>query len=196
MSVGMRLEFDDGRFNELIQKRLKIKAPLLIEEMAMNVIGNVAAEGRKKEQQTSTSLKLGAFQHTVRRRKGGTVEVIDGVNLRMTKAGFVSTRFNTSTGPFRMASFSWELARKPKTKQAGYTNQLANLWHRPSKPYRWQSPEVGQPGNLMSWGVGARRPVRYSWANVARQLEASRPKAVDMTSKKYAREFEKLWQKP
>lgn len=180
----MRIIVDQKEMQALVNS-LKVKAPVVIEEMANNVLGNTAAEGRKSEQATSHSLQLGVSQHTVRRSKKLGVRVLDGVFLKRSKQGWVSTRYNTSNGPFRMASFSWELAKKPKTKQIGYTSQLANLWHRPSKPYRWASPEVGRPGELMSWRAEERRPVKYSWSSVRKSLEQSIPGAITRTENKY-----------
>ena len=184
----MRIKLDQPEWQRVI-KALKIKVPLIIDQMAYNVIANTAAEARQNEQETAHDLILGAYQHTVRRRKSGEIEVIDRTNLKKTNAGWVSTtRTSSKTGAFQMSHFSWERARTKHVKVADYTNQLANLWHRPTKPYRADSPEVGRgtyPDNWISWRAGGRRPARYDWSAVGQSIKNAIVPAVAKTEKRF-----------
>lgn len=184
----MRIKLDQPEWKRVINA-LKVKVPLIIDKMAYNVIANTAAEARKSEQETAHSLVLGAFQHTSRRRKGGTIEVIDRVNLKRTDAGWVSTtRTSFKTGPFQMSHFAWERARTRYVKRADYTNQLANLWHRPTKPYRADSPTVGRgdsPSNWGRWPAGGRRPVKYNWSKVESIISNSATVGIQKTEKRF-----------
>lgn len=172
-----RLVFNDENFKSLI-KRIKTKVPVVMREVADSVLANTAAEARRDEQASAHSLKLGRWQHTVRKRKDGQREVIEGVNLKRSKAGWVSTRYNTSTGPFRMASFTWELARRPSTREVSYTSQLANLWSHPTKRYESRSPKVGRQKPFMQWSKGAVRPTRYAWTSLQGVFSKHIPSAV------------------
>lgn len=178
------------RFNETGMKEvmdlMKIKAPVMVEKLAMNVVANVAAIGRKEEQQGS-GVTLGVAQHTVRK---GVVD--EGVFTRQSRAGFVSTRFTTSTGPFRMASFGWELARRPKTKRAGYTNQLANLFAFPAH-YDMDSPFVGQKGGrYKQWKAGEDRPARYNWTRTEQIMQDSVGPAIARTMAEWGPRLKEL----
>ena len=173
----MKLVVNDPAFKSLIH-RVKTKVPVVLREIADDVLANTAAEARHDEQSHANSLKLGRWQHTVRKRKNGQREVIEGVNLRQDRAGWVSTRYNTSTGPFRMASFSWELARRPSTREVSYTSQLANLWSHPTKRYTSRSPKVGSRRPFMQWKKGAVRPTKYDWNSLHGVFSRHIPSAV------------------
>ena len=187
----MRIVIDKVEWKALINERLKIKAPLLIEKMAYNVIANTAAEARTREQSNSNTLELGHIQHTVRRRKDGILEVIDRRMLKPSAAGWVSTTRTSRTGnPFRMSSFSWERERKPSVKRAEYTNQLANLWYRQTKPYSGQSPFVGRgsdPKRWRSWAAGSSRDARYNWSSVAAVIAAAAEAGITRTEIQFDR---------
>ena len=183
----MRIELDSPTWQRVI-KALKIKVPMIIDDMAFNVIANTAAEARKSEQETANSLELGKFQRTARRRKNGTISVIQRTNLKRTNAGWVSTtRSSSKTGDFQMSHFAWERARTRHVKVADYTNQLANLWHRRSRPYRKAYYPKGEPDpeNWPRWGKGAVRPVRYRWSEVAQIIESSATGGIRRTELKF-----------
>ena len=173
----MKLVINDDSFKALI-KRVKTKVPVVMREIADEVLANTAAEARLDEQSNAHTLKLGMWQHTVRTRKNGVREVIEGVNLKKERAGWVSARYHTSTGPFRMASFSWELARRPSTREVSYTSQLANLWSHPTKRYGKASPKVGRQAPFMQWAKGAVRPTKYDWNSLRGKFVAHIPSAV------------------
>ena len=183
----MRIKLDSAEWQKVI-KALKIKLPMVIDNMAFNVIANTAAEARKSEQDTATSLELGKFQRTARRRKNGTIDVIERTNLKRTNAGWVSTtRSSSKTGDFQMSHFAWERARTKYVKVADYTNQLANLWHRQSKPYSkaYYPKEVDDPENWPKWAKGARRKPRYDWSKVAQIIESSAIGGIRKTEKRF-----------
>lgn len=189
----MRIALNEPEWQRVI-KALKIKIPMIVDDMAFNVIANTAAEARQSEQSVANDLQLGKFQRTARRRKSGSIDVIERVNLKRTKAGWVSTtRTSSKTGDFQMSHFSWERARTKYVKTADYTNQLANLWHRRSKPYTkaYAPKDVEDPGNWPRWGVGAVRPVRYSWSKVEGIIKSSVSPAVRRTEL----QFDKLLKK-
>lgn len=190
----MRIELKDPEWKRVINA-LKIKVPALIDKMAYNVIANTAAEARQSEMDTANDLELGAYQHTVRRRKSGKIDVIERTNLKRTNAGWVSTtRSSSKTGDYQMAHFSWERARTKYVKTADYTNQLANLWHRQTKPYSRQSPLVGRgsdPKKWMSWAQGESRPARYKWNTVAQIISSSARDGIVRTEM----QFDKLLKK-
>ena len=180
----MRIKLDQPEWKRVINA-LKIKVPLLIDKMAYNVIANTAAEARQSEQETASTLVLGAYQHTSRRRKTGQVEVIERTNLKRTNAGWVSTtRKSSKTGDYQMSHFAWERARTKYVKVADYTNQLANLWHRQSKPYKFNSPAVGRD-KLVSWKAGTSRPRKYDWNRVAQIIRTSAQPAIVRTEKQF-----------
>ncbi len=189
----MRIELDKPEWQRVI-KALKIKIPMIIDDMAFNVIANTAAEARQSEQSQATDLQLGKFQHTARRRKNGTIDVIERVNLKRTNAGWVSTtRSSSKTGDFQMSHFSWERAKRKYVKTADYTNQLANLWHRQSKRYTKAYAPSGVEDKSVwpRWGVGAQRPVRYNWTKVADIIRSSALTGIQRT----AVQFDKLLKK-
>lgn len=182
----MRIKLDQPEWKRVINA-LKIKVPLLIDKMAYNVLANTAAEARESEQSIANTLQLGVMQHTSRRRKSGQIDVIERVNLKKTNAGWVSTtRRSSKTGDFQMSHFAFERARTKHVKVADYTNQLANLWHRPSKPYRTDSPEVGPvSGRRTVWKKGKRRPVRYNWSTVEAIVRAAAPAGIRKTEAQF-----------
>ena len=176
----MRIIIDDLKWQNL-QKKLAIKAPLVIRKMGANVIGNTAGGARLKEQKQANSLGLGRIQHTVR---DGVV--IERQMLVKTKAGYVSTTAHYSTGPFKMSHFGYELARQKNTVQAGYTSQLANLWAHPTKPYTSNSPFVGRVGRKRTyWAAGMSRPAKYNWSRTKDILSQEIPRAIRRTEVKF-----------
>lgn len=182
----MRIVIDDLKWQNL-QKKLAIKAPLVIRKMGANVIGNTAGGARLKEQKQANSLGLGRIQHTVR---DGVV--IERQMLVKTKAGYVSTTAHYSTGPFKMSHFGYELARQKNTVQAGYTSQLANLWAHPTKPYTSDSPFVGRVGRRRTfWQAGMSRPSKYNWTRTRDILSQEIPRAIRRTEIKFDNFLEK-----
>lgn len=177
----MRLEFKDDKFIKLIQN-LKIKGPVLMQEMADNALANTASEGRLKEQAIAHSLELGKWHETTRNGKRMGLRTLEGTFLRQSRQGWVSTRYITSTGPFRMASFGWELAR-PNTRKVGYTSQLANLWANPTKPYSKSSPPFKGPRGEGRWGKNAVRPSMYEWDTVYSKMKESVSDAIVKTER-------------
>lgn len=167
--------------------QMTIKVPSVLRRMAFNVDANLAAEGRKKELRTANKLRMGEMQ-----KKGKN----DRFRVRSEwdpNVGWVSNTRRAGNGNtgYRMASFGWERARKYSVT-APYSNQLANLWHRPTKPYRWDSPEVGRPGETFSWRKGQRRPVRYSWSKTYQILASLQGYAVAKTEAQFASELKEM----
>ena len=189
----MRIQLDQPEWKRVINA-LKIKVPLLIDKMAYNVIANTAAEARKTEMNVANDLNLGRMQHTARRRKGGNIEVIERVNLKQTDAGWVSTtRTSSKTGAFQMSHFAWERARVRWVKTADYTNLLANLWHRQSKPYTRKSPMVGPVGGpFRVWKEGQTRPARYDWTKVASIISSSAKSGIARTEKQFSQYMKEI----
>ena len=190
----MRIQLDQPEWKRVINA-LKIKVPLLIDQMAYNVIANTASEARQSEMNVAHNLELGKMQRTARRRKGGNIEVIERVNLKKTNAGWVSTtRTSSKTGAFQMSHFAWERARTKYVKTADYTNQLANLWHRQSKAYTkayWPH-GVSDPENWPRWGVGAKRPARYNWTKVATEIMKAAPVGIRRTEAQFAKYLKEI----
>lgn len=171
---------------ERIVQGMTIKLPSVLRRMAFNIDANVASEGRLQEETIANRLRMGNPQ-----KKGfGPARVRSKWDPNV---GWVSTSRSAGKGGtgFRMASFGWERVKKASVT-APYSNQLANLWHRPTKPYRETSPRVGSPGHYMRWMKGARRPVRYSWATTYRILANMAPQAVARTEKQFKKEIEEL----
>lgn len=166
---------------------MTIKLPTVLRRMAFNVDANVAAEGRLKEQRTANRLNMG------RPQRKGFFSIAKVRSKWDPKVGWVSTSRLAAKGGtgFRMASFGWERAKK-NAVTAPYSSQLANLWHRPTKPYRGKSPLVGTPGHLMRWQRGQRRDARYDWSSVYHILASMAPKAVARTEAQFAKELENL----
>lgn len=167
---------------------LEIKLPSVLRKMAFNVDANVASMGRIREQQSAHSLEMGKPQI-----KG--IENLRHPRVRSKwdpKVGWVSTSRMAGKGGtgFRMASFGWERMKKASVT-APYSNQLANLWHRPTRPYRGDSPVVGRPGELVIWGKGVRRPVKYVWSRTYAILAALREPAIARTEKQFQPKIDK-----
>ena len=167
---------------EKLTKGLEIKLPSVLRKMAFNVDANVASEGRVREEKSAHTLQMGQLQ--VKGEK----------NLRNPKVyskcdpkvGWTSTTRQAGKGGtgFRMASFGWERAKKASVT-APYSNQLANLWHRPTRPYRGDSPVVGKPNELIIWGKGSRRPVKYKWSQTYNILASMQGTAIARTEKQF-----------
>lgn len=186
MSIHIVLKMTENGWKD-VYDTMKVKTELVARKMAQNVIANTGSIGRLREQ-NHPGLALGQWQHTV--RKG---VVMEGFFTQRSKAGWVSTRYNTSTGPFRMASFAWELARRPKSARAGYTSQLANLWAYPTKPYTTNSPFVGRVGRRRTfWQAGMSRPAKYNWTRTEQIMSESVAPAIDRTVRKYKPIWEKV----
>ena len=172
---------------EKLTEGMTVKAPVVLRRMAFNVDANVASAGRRLEEKKAHSLDMGQMQ-----QKGAK----DRPRIRSKwdpKVGWVSTTRQAGKGGtgFRMASFGWERVRKASVT-APYSNQLANLWARPTKPYRWESPTVGQPGNLISWDQGSRRPVRYQWSQTYNILASVQGEAIARTETQFAPKIEEI----
>ena len=166
-------------FDELT-KKLDVVVPQVLQKMAFSVTAKTAAEGRKREQRVANKLDMGKPQ-----KKGP-----GGYKVRSIwdpKVGWTSATRNAGKGGtrFRMASFAWERVKKKDQAKAAYSSQLANLWHRPSRPYRMESPEVGQMGRTFRWQRGQRRPVKYRWSAVYNALAQSVPTAIQKTEKEW-----------
>ena len=167
---------------------LTIKAPTIMRKMAFNVDANIASEGRIKEEQRNLSgsrLRMGLPQ-----RKG--FWSLAKVRSKWDpKVGWVSTSRSAGKGGtgFRMATFGWERTKKFAVT-APYSNQMANLWHRPTKPYRGNSPLVGTPGHYMRWRKGARRDARYSWATTYSTLASLQGNAIARTEAQFSKELQ------
>lgn len=164
--------------------------------MAFNVDANLASEGRIKEEQknlarTGESGKGQKLRMGLQQRKG--FWSLPKVRSEWDpKVGWVSTTRSAAKGGtgYRMASFGWERAKKYAVT-APYSNQMANLWHRPTKPYRGTSPLVGTPGHYMRWRRGERRDARYNWSTVYSTLAALQGSAIARTEAQYSGELEK-----
>ena len=179
-------------FDELV-KGMMIRVPVTLRKMAFNVDANVAAEGRKKEQDSSSvnELKMGEVQ--LKRKKGEYVS--RAFSSKNAEVGWVSnTRKDDNGKPFRMASFAWERAKKGSVTSP-YSNQLANLWGKRTKPYKQMSPWVGRIDgtydSLMRWHRGSVRPVKYHWSQVANVMASAIPGAIERTGEKFLPKLEK-----
>ena len=167
---------------------LTIKVPSLLRKMAYNVDANLASEGRIKEEKANLSgsrLRMGLQQ-----RKG--FWSLPRVRSEWDpKVGWVSTTRAAGKGGtgYRMASFGWERAKKYAVT-APYSNQMANLWHRPTKPYRGTSPLVGTPGHYMRWRQGSRRDARYNWSITYSTLTALQGSAIARTEAQYSKKLQ------
>lgn len=155
---------------------MKVKLPSEIRKSAMDAVAVTAAEGRKTEQQTANGLRMGQYQYTTSGKDSKTPK--HGVFSKWTAAGWASTTRKSGKGdPYRMASFAWERARRNRVG-AFYTNQLANLWANPTKPYDSDSPYVGSKGGRKRWRKGESRPSRYNWSATESAIAAAAGKGV------------------
>lgn len=155
---------------------MKVKVPSEIQKSAMDAVAVTAAEGRKVEQKTANGLRMGMYQYTTSGKDSKTPK--QGVFSKWTAAGWASTSRRDGKGnPYRMASFTWERARR-NGAGAFYTNQLANLWANQTKPYSATSPLVGSEGRMRRWRKGKSRPSRYDWSATERAIAAAVEKGV------------------
>ena len=170
---------------EKLLNGLEIQLPSVLRRMAFNVDANVASEGRIREQKTAHTLQMGQLQ--VKGTKAPKV-----YSKWDSKVGWTSTSRHAAKGGtgFRMASFGWERAKKASVT-APYSNQLANLWHRQTKPYRGNSPIVGRPGRLIIWKRGMRRPVKYNWSTTYNILASVQDVAIARTEKQFQPKLDK-----
>lgn len=173
---------------EKLLNGLEIQLPSVLRKMAFNVDANVASEGRKREQKTAHTLQMGRLQ--VKGMKSLRNPKV--FSKWDPKVGWVSTSRMAAKGGtgFRMASFGWERAKKASVT-APYSNQLANLWHRQTEPYRWDSPIVGRPGRLIIWKRGVRRPVKYNWSATYNILASVEDSAIARTEKQFQPKLDK-----
>jgi len=147
---------------------LTVKLPPAVKDAGDTAVAKTAVEGRKLEQKTANKLEMGKWQEKpVRQYKGVHVR------SKWAEAGWVSTTRKSSKGAFRMASFAWETKRKKNQSVAFYTSQLANLWANPTRPYKSQSPWVGQSGRQKRWKVGESRPSKYDWSATENAIRQS-----------------------
>ena len=175
-------------FDELVQG-MTVKVPSLLRKMAFNVDANIASAGRLLEQRQAHTLRMGQPQ-----RKG----FWSFAKVRSKwdpDVGWVSTSRAAAKGGtgFRMSSFGWERAKKGSVT-APYSNQLANLWHRPSREYRSTSPLVGTPGHYTRWHKGERRPARYNWSRTYGILASMQAPAIAKTEAQFAPQIEEIGQ--
>lgn len=168
-------------FDKIVEG-LGITLPSVLRRMAFNVDANVAAEGRIREEKSAHTLQMGQLQ--VKGRK--TLKNPKVYSVWNPKVGWTSTTRQAAKGGtgFRMASFGWERAKKASVT-APYSNQLANLWHRPTRPYRGDSPLVGRPGDTIIWRKGMRRPVKYRWSQTYNILASMQGTAIARTEKQF-----------
>lgn len=143
---------------------VKVRLPDAVQDAGDTAVAKTAVEGRKKEQRTANKLEMGKWQ-----QKGSKTRVFS----KWTEAGWVSTTRKGSKGAFRMASFAWETKRKKNQSVAFYTSQLANLWANPTRPYKSESPWVGQSGRQKRWKVGESRPSKYDWSATENAIRQS-----------------------
>lgn len=186
MAELMRLEVEGF---EQLTDRMKVKVPETIRKMAFNLDANVGGskESRRKELLQAHTLQMGYLQYKPRRGNHS------GSSLRLNSAwdpdvGWVSIHRRAGNGAsgYRMASFSWENVRKRYSVEAAYTNQLANLWANPTKPYTRISPYVGQWGTKRKrWKIGQSRPSKYDWSMTYSILQSSIPNAIKKTESKF-----------
>ena len=175
-------------FEELLEK-LHVVLPSMARRMAFNVDANIAAEGRKAEQQDLGANKLQMGQP---QRKWGRKYLVR--SKWDPKVGWVSTTRQAAKGGtgFRMASFAWEVRRKKTAVTAPYTSQLANLWSHQTKPYKSDSPIVGQEKHTRVWKKGDTRPAKYNWSRVYSVLASSVSGAIARTDAQFSAEMEKI----
>jgi len=175
-------------FEELAEK-LTIRLPSTVRRMGFSLDAKLAVIGRKQEQIEANTLEMGRPQ-----RKGrGRYSVY---SMWHPRRGWVSTTREAAAskggGPFMLSNISFRGARKYKDAVVGhYTSQLANLWSHRTKPYTAESPVVGQKGREKTWGVGDRRPARYSWSAVASVLARMEGQAVKRTEAEFADQLKK-----
>lgn len=177
---------------QALTDKLKIKLPKILADMAFNADANVAGMARIKEQQQAHNLTMGATQRTS--HNGHTV--IRKFSEKDPKVGWVSTTRGAGNGEsnFRMSNFSWESTRQTIAQknavEAGYTNQLANLWHRDVR-YSKRSPWVGRAGGPYNqYQKGDVRKKRYQWENVPIIMNSVVGKAISKTETKFAKMLE------
>lgn len=155
---------------------MKVHLPSEVRKAAQDAVAVTAAEGRKTEQQTANGLRMGQYQYTTSGKDSKTPK--HGVFSTRTAAGWASTSRKDGKGnPYRMASFAWERARRNRVG-AFYTNQLANLWANPTKPYGSDSPYVGSKSGRKRWRKGESRPSRYNWSATERAIAAAAEEGV------------------
>ena len=172
---------------EQLTKDLEFKAPTVLRKMAFNVDANLASAGRLMEERRAHNLRMGEVQ------KKGFLDIPRRRSKWDPKVGWVSTTRQAGQGGtgFRMASFGWERVKKA-TVTAPYSNQLANLWHRQSNPYRAKSPLVGSPGHYMRWKEGEQRPMMYQWSQTYNILASLQGQAIAKTEAQFAPQLEEF----
>lgn len=192
MADIIRINDHDKSFDKTLED-MRDKWPLTWARMASNVVANVAAQGRKKEQQTAHELVMGEVQTKSKNAKS--------VTKRFSKwdsnVGWVSTSRPAGNGKsgYRMASFSWERTKKQRQTSAFYTSQLANLWSHRTNKYSEDSPYVGRPNEfryLKRWKAGDSRPQKYNWTSVRNILAGEVDSSIRRTEQKFSRELKEL----
>lgn len=173
-----------------VTKLFNVVLPLEVRKVQQDAVAVTAAEGRRKEQTSASKLKYGLTQLTwdsyaktyrIRRFSKWTATV-----------GYVSTSRKDKNGnPYRMASFAWERAKKGRVT-AAYTNQMANLWGKPTKPYSRRSPTVGlwDRKQFKRWKVGESRPVKYDWSRAESIIAAAMPTGVAKAEERLKKRME------
>lgn len=174
---------------EQLSNKLKIKVPEVVRQMAFSVDASVASIGRKKEQlRAGRSLHMGYLQHTS--HHGKTVE--GQFSAWDPEVGWVSIHRQAGNGAsgYRMSNFSWESPKK-NSVTAGYTSQMANLWHR-DVMYSRRSPWVGLAGSgpRTQFGPNNPREARYDWAAVPGILKSTVAEAIARTETRFENKLE------
>jgi len=191
-------------FDEL-QKKLKITLPDMIREMAFSTDASAAAFARKEENEGASRLTMGQEQQKPYTDEKGNAKKDEKYRPRQvyskwdSSLGWVSTSKMTKRGPMAMGHFTWAEGTKHRMDSviSHYSNKVANLWARPTKPYAGKqgkggSPLVGNPKHLTYWAKGESRPAKYNWSITAAIINMMGDEAVAKTEKKYAKRIKEL----
>ena len=201
MREGTNIQIEG--FDEL-QKKLTIVLPDMLREMAFSTDASAAAFARKEDQAGASRLTMGQEQQKPYTDAEGNAQRNGYRPAKVyskwdDKLGWVSTSKMTKNGPLAMGHFTW--AEGTKTRKGSvishYSNKVANLWARRTKPYngtngKGGSPLVGKPGHLTYWKKGKSRPAMYNWSITAAIVNRMGGKAVTETEKRYAKQFKEM----
>lgn len=135
--------------------------------MTNSVVAGAAAETRKEASKIEKQKFETGSQQTkwkYRKKQGKWEKVTYQAKWDSSLGGYVESR-NVDT-PLRIINFSWEnvASKKRKSYQATtrLTSLVANLWEKPTKPYKKNSPHFRRSGNSSNgfWARGVSRPAR------------------------------------
>lgn len=189
-------------FDEL-EAKLK-KAPLVMRAVQSAAVSAAAYKGRKEDRQHG-ELHMGRYYF---RGAGKTISKknkIPGYRKAAQrvfskydpKKGWVSTSL-ANGGVVKMGSFAWDTKTQKWNSRIAYTSLLANLWGKPTKPYKHRSPCFGQenfPGaetDYGFWKEGAIRDARFDLKKTQQELARSIPRAIQVASQVFDREMADL----